>query len=135
MSVGHVGSVDCERDLPMRIIEFLRYLRTIVKVPSLDDEAELRHFLARVLDALAPLAVYTPTKADDLGIAALRTIVMTDEVWAAFYRLLKFAMGDQDLPMLVSATGLSESQLLLLRDVLYDSTHVASVSGFGGPGA
>jgi len=117
----------------MRIIEFLRLLRTVVKIPSLDDEAELRHFLARVLDALAPLAVYTPTKADDLGIAALRTIVMTDEVWAAFYRLLKFAMGSEDLPTLVSATGLAESQLLALRDVLYDSTHAANVAGFGGP--
>lgn len=116
----------------MRLIEFLRLLRGLVKVPSLEDEAELRHFLARVLDALGPLAAYTPTKADDLGVAALRAIVMTDEVWAAFYRLLKFAAGANDLPVLVTATGLSESQILALRDVLYDQANPDALAGFGG---
>lgn len=117
----------------MRLIEFLRLLRGLVKVPSLEDEAELRHFLARVLDALGPLAAYTPTKADDLGVAALRAIVLSDDAWAAFYRLLKFASGDTDLPALVAATGLDEAQLLALRDAIYDQTNLQSVSGFGGP--
>lgn len=120
----------------MLVIQLIRTLRGLVKVPSIEDETELRHFLARVLDAVAPLAAYTPTKLDDLGVAALRTIVMTDAVWEAFYRLIKFAAGSDDLPALVSATGLSEDQLLMLRDAIYDqSNQIAGgdgLAGFGG---
>lgn len=116
----------------MRLIEFLRLLRGLVNVPPLEDEAELRKFLRAACDALALLATYTPTKADDLGVAALRAIVNSDEAWAAFYRLLKFAAGDGDLPALVSATGLQESDLLALRDAVYDQANPHTLAGFGG---
>jgi hypothetical protein len=117
----------------MWVIQLIRTLRGLVKVPSIEDETELRHFLARVLDAVGPLAAYTPTKLDDLGVAALRTIVMNDAVWQAFYRLIKFAAGSDDLPALVSATGLNESQILLLRDTIYDQANSAGPAG--GPGS
>jgi hypothetical protein len=119
----------------MWVIELIRALRLFVKVPAIENESELRHFLARVLDAVAPLAAYTPSKLDDLGVAALRTIVMTDAVWEVFYRLLKFAAGSDDLPALLAATGLTESQALMLRDAIYDQTHGLdsgnSAAGFG----
>ncbi|MGB9619090.1 MAG: hypothetical protein ACPL7K_01605 [Armatimonadota bacterium] len=103
----------------MRLIEVLRLLRSMLKVPSIEDEAGLRKFLTDAGDALAVLASYTPTKADDLGAAALRAIVTNDATWAAFYRLIKFAQGADDIPALVAATGLEESQVLALRDAIY----------------
>lgn len=117
----------------MRLIELLRLLRSILKIPSIEDEEGLRTFLTDLSDALAVLASYTPTKADDLGAAALRAIVTNDATWAAFYRLLKFASGDTDMPALVAATGLDEAQLLALRDAIYDQANLHTVSGFGGP--
>ncbi|WP_347245170.1 hypothetical protein [Thermogutta sp.] len=103
----------------MRLIELLRLLRSILKIPSIEDEEGLRTFLTDLFDALAVLASYTPTKADDLGAAALRAIVTNDATWAAFYRLIKFAQGADDIPSLVAATGLGEDQLLALRDAIH----------------
>lgn len=122
----------------MGLIEFLRLIRSIVKIPAIDDEAALRNFLKNAVEAFSMLAAYTPTKADDLTAVALRTVVNNDEVWAAFYRLIKFASGVDDVPLIASATGIDQDKILELRDAIYDqansetlAANPSHLSGFG----
>ncbi len=113
----------------MRLVEFLRSLLPLVKVPSLEEEAELRDFLRRVLVTAGAIASYTRTPLDDLAVTALRAIVGSDEVWQAFYALLKFVAANQELGLLVARTGLSEAELLELRNAIYDRAHSDSAIG------
>ena len=113
----------------MKLVELLRKLLPLVKVPTVEDEAELREFLRRILVTAGAIARYTPTPVDDLAVSGLRAIVASDETWQAFYQLLKFVGGAQELGLLVARTGLAEAELLQLRDVIYDRARSDSAIG------
>ncbi len=113
----------------MRIVDLLRFFRAVAKIPAVEDEAGIREFLRRAAAAAAGIAKYTPTPVDDLATAALAAIVASDEAWAAFYRLLRFAAGQTDLDRLSTMTQLDEQGIMELRDAILDGADYDVVVG------
>lgn len=112
------------------ILKVLELVRTLMKFPPIDDEMALRAALQKAWEILQAVTAVTPTKLDDLAMTAFGVLVNNDEAWDVFYRLLKFAAGSDDLPKLVAITGLSEDQIIHLRNAVLDQA-VEKPSGFG----
>jgi len=113
------------------LLALIRVLRGLLRVPSVEDEAEFRRFLESALRSAAALAAYTLTKVDDLAVKAAQTLVADDQLWAVFYRLLRFAGGQSDVDVLVERSGLSPDEVLALRDGVHEITAEPLRSGFG----
>jgi len=103
----------------MKILDLLNALRTLIRIPPIDDEAGLREFFRRLIEVGQHLAAYTPTPLDDSALRVFWAVINNDDLWRAFYAFLKFAATADQQNLLVAA-GISLAQLEELREAFHD---------------
>lgn len=105
----------------MNLFRLLIALRGLLRFPDIGDEAALRSFLRSAADAAGKLAAVTPVVVDDLAVRAALAVLDNDELWAAFYALLRFSGGEREIDILMQTAGVDSQVILSWRDAIHEA--------------
>lgn len=81
----------------------LTHAKNLVPLPNYRDGVALRSWLTSVAEIIEKAAKFTEIKLDDQCAALLRTILMNDDVFAAFHVMLVNLLTDDDTGQAVLA--------------------------------
>jgi len=82
----------------MNILTILGWLKDLLRIPAIGDEAAVRAWLTKLVDFSKFITAQIPGEVDDKAAALLAAVIANEETWAEFYVLLVDILDGNDLP-------------------------------------
>jgi len=103
--------VPFREDVPVRILELLRIVRTIAAIPDFGDKEAVRAWLLKLCDVAKLLTDRTPTPADDAIVAFLERSISDPKLFDPIFGLLTTLLATDDGPETLASAELTEATI------------------------
>lgn len=99
------------KDVPVRILELLRIVRTVAAIPNFGDKEAVKRWLLDLCDVAKLLTDRTPTPADDAIVAFLERSIGDPKLFDPIFDLLVALLATDDGPETLASAELTEATI------------------------